>query len=67
MKMGDNMSKNSWKTNFRLSVFRCKECGFDIPLPRNAGRMREKGHIKDVFCAHCNKVTKHKEIRTKYY
>jgi len=46
----------------KISDFYCKECHFVIPLPRSR-KQREKGHIKDVYCIHCKKVTKHLEIR----
>lgn len=48
---------------FSISDFICQECGFSFPLPRKKVRTREKGHIKDLYCAKCKRVTKFKEIR----
>ena len=46
-----------------LSLFICPECGKSIPLMRNHGNHRKKGHIKDLYCPYCNKDQKFKEIR----
>jgi ribosomal protein L33 len=44
--------------------FKCTECGnYGIPIPRKNSRLRPKGHFKHLFCIHCNKVTKHIEVR----
>lgn len=48
---------------FVTSDFICQECGFKFPLPRRKFKQREKGHIKDIYCPKCNKITKFKEIR----
>lgn len=46
------------RTPFTISQFKCQECGHIIPLPRKKKREREKGHIKDIYCPWCDKVTK---------
>lgn len=46
------------------SDFYCTECGNKgIPLPRSKNRQRAYGHIKDLYCCQCRKITKHKEQR----
>lgn len=52
------------KLNMVESDFYCTECGSKgIPLPRSKTRQREYGHIKDLYCCRCKKITKHREIR----
>ena len=44
------------------SNFICLKCGkMGIPIHRK--RSREKGHVKDLFCVHCNEVTHQMELR----
>ena len=52
------------KKKYNISYFICPECGESFPLPRFQGSQREKGHIKDLYCAFCNKVVKTTEIRS---
>ena len=47
----------------KISNFYCTECNYSIPLPRSR-KQREKGHIKDVWCPKCKKVTGHLEVRS---
>ena len=52
-----------------ISDFYCTQCGTKgIPIPRRKGSEREAGHLKKLFCIHCNKETNHVECRsgTKY-
>lgn len=51
------------RRNFTLSNFYCSDCGSTITLPRQKGSQREKNHIKDIYCHHCKKTTKHIEQR----
>ena len=41
------------------SKLNCKECGSVFTVPRKRSRKREEGHIKDLYCVKCGKVTKH--------
>jgi len=44
------------------SNFVCLECGkMGIPIHRK--RNREKGHVKDLYCVYCGKVTHQMELR----
>lgn len=53
------MGRAIWHT---ISNFVCEDCGMEMPLPRKRGKQREKGHIKDVFCPRCGRVSKFKEF-----
>ena len=47
-----------------LSEFYCVECGNKgIPIARRISQLREAGHLKKLFCLHCQKETNHAEIR----
>ena len=42
----------------------CTQCGRrNIPVQRNAGREREPGHLKRMFCIFCGKEVNMVEIR----
>ena len=41
-----------------ISYLRCGECGAVFPIPRKKGARREQGHIKDLWCFRCKKITK---------
>ena len=45
-----------------ISTCICKVCGFKMPIPRNHGNPREKGHIKDLWCPRCKIQTKFVEV-----
>ena len=47
-----------------LSDFYCTQCGMKgIPVFRTIGQEREPGHLKKLFCIHCQKETNQAEIR----
>ena len=55
------MSKNKLSIT---SEFYCTECGNKgIPIARKAGQHKEPGHLKKLYCLHCQKETNHAEIR----
>lgn len=56
------MSRKRWSVT---SIFVCPECGLELPIPRNHGKQREKGHIKDLYCPICNKIQKFTEYTYK--
>lgn len=41
----------------------CTECGNVAQIRRRSKRLREVGHIKDLWCYRCEKGTKHFEVR----
>lgn len=48
----------------KISQMYCIECGKQgISIPRSKGRQREPGHLKTLYCIHCQKETNHCEIR----
>lgn len=50
------------------SRFFCTKCGYEgIPLPRKMGNRRETGHLKDLYCPHCQENTNHCEIKPEGY
>ena len=51
------------RQKFTISEFTCLTCGMKIPLSRRMGRKREQGHIKDIYCPRCGKVSKFSENR----
>lgn len=53
---------------FYISNFYCSKCGNKgIPVPRGAYRMREKYHLKKLYCPYCKEETNHLEIREDDY
>ena len=53
------------RNNYVTSNFICGECGSIVPLPRNHGRQREYGHVKDIWCPGCKREMKFREITYK--
>ena len=52
------------KNNYEQSIFYCTRCGRQgIPVFRNKGKLREKGHLKTLFCIYCNDTVNHVEIK----
>ena len=49
------------RTDIYISELRCEECGELFPIPRMMHKRREEGHIKDLWCYRCKKITKFKE------
>lgn len=41
----------------------CTECGQEMYVPRKKKRQREVGHIKDLYCIKCGRITKFREMR----
>ena len=42
--------------NYCISYLRCGNCGNIMPIPRRKNRLREKNHIKTMYCYHCRAV-----------
>lgn len=58
-----HMPKNK---TMSTSDFYCTECGNKgIPIARLSYHQREPGHLKKLFCLHCQKETNHAEVRPK--
>lgn len=47
-----------------ISNFYCVRCGNKgIPVARTNRKIREGGHLKKLYCLHCNQETNHAECR----
>lgn len=54
------------RNNFQISDFYCTECGKQgVSLPRCTGERRKGGHLKKLYCLHCQKETNFVEITAK--
>lgn len=52
------------KRNIVMSEFYCTLCGAKgLPVWRQAGKEREAGHLKKLFCLKCGKETNHAECK----
>lgn len=50
--------------NLSLSDFYCTSCGYkSIPIFREAGKEKEPGHLKKIFCLNCQKEVNMAEVR----
>lgn len=58
--MGEGVMR---RAKYHISSCVCNECETIMPIPRRIGEEREKGHIKDMYCPKCNKISKFLEIR----
>ena len=44
-----------------VSALACVDCGYVMFVPRMSGTLRAHGHVKTMWCPHCEKVTDHVE------
>ena len=51
------------RREYTVSQCICPQCGHMFPIPRKAGRPREKGHKKRIWCPWCKKIQNMTEIR----
>lgn len=51
------------RANFEAVVTRleCPDCKSIFPIARRKRSQRKSGHIKDLWCSNCKKITKHIE------
>ena len=50
--------------NLTFSDFYCTKCGNKgLPIIRSVGKEREPGHLKKIFCLHCQEERNMVEIR----
>ena len=58
------MRKTKNPRTYNFSDFYCTQCSCkSVPIVRKAGQQREPGHLKKLYCLHCQKETNHVEIR----
>ena len=48
---------------YSISKFICPDCGKSMYVSRPKGKMRENGHIKDLWCPTCKGLRKMVEIK----
>lgn len=49
----------------RISDFYCTNCGHKgLPIIRKAGKEKEPGHLKKLFCIYCNQEENMVEIKS---
>jgi len=51
------------KTCTQLSNLVCLDCGNIMMIQRKKSNLKKVGHIKDLYCIKCNKITKHYEVK----
>lgn len=52
------------KNKYYSSDFYCTKCGNKtIPIPRKAGQDRDKGHLKKIYCLHCQECNNCAEVK----
>lgn len=44
-----------------VSALYCVNCGYVMFVPRMRDKLRAHGHVKTMWCPHCEKVTDHVE------
>lgn len=54
------------RKQFIITNLKCTCCGNIWNIPRIRGEMRERGHVKDVWCIICKQVTPHKDFKNEY-
>lgn len=48
---------------YSISLCVCPQCGKEMYVPRSCGDMRNKGHLKDLWCPFCKSVLSMREYR----
>ena len=51
------------RTHTEISDLICSECGNEFKIPRFSNNLRDKYHIKDLYCPFCKTKTKHIEVK----
>ena len=51
------MGRSSRNRNYKISILVCSVCGNEMYIPRRAGRLRPKRHIKTMYCSKCDRKT----------
>lgn len=55
------------KRNFSISRMYCCKCHKEgLPIARKSGQYRKAGHLKKLYCIHCNEIWNHVEIHSSY-
>lgn len=59
-RLGDDMGRHGQMDQVRL---RCTECGNECYIWRRRSRLKERGHVKHMWCSACRAVRAHVEVR----
>lgn len=46
----------------QVRIFKCTVCGVTVPATKKPGHVTVAGHIKTMWCYHCEKITDHIQI-----
>ena len=61
------LQRTRMSSTYVSSTFFCTQCGKrGIPIPRSKNHLREKGHLKRLYCPYCRRVVNHVELSAKY-
>ena len=52
---------------FEIHDFYCPDCNFKYSLPRSKGKLKEKGHLKKLYCLICQEEKNFIECNNKSY
>ena len=54
-------------SKFEIHRFFCPKCGQEtLPIARKNSKLREKGHLKKLYCYHCKETLNMVECRDDY-
>lgn len=45
-----------------IVYYRCMKCSGEMSIPRQEGRKRGVGHVKDLWCPYCKADSKFSEV-----
>ena len=45
-----------------IVYYRCNQCNHNVTIPRQIGRKRGIGHLKDMWCPYCKVEAKFTEV-----
>ena len=45
-----------------IVYYRCMKCSGEMSVPRQEGRKRGVGHVKDLWCPYCKADSKFSEV-----
>lgn len=54
------------KQSMTKTKLQCTECKSIFELFRKTRKQKKFGHIKNLYCFNCKKITKHIELKNEY-
>lgn len=58
------MGKNDRKRCFTISYYKCKTCGYIMSLPKLKIQIKERLHLKDMWCPVCKTDSQFTEFKS---